>query len=68
MGFYPAPFMANIFLYYHGNKRLLDTKTRDIYKVHLFSNTFRFIELEGTLRKYIHFSFKSLTFKPFYYN
>ena len=40
----PAPFMANLFLYYFKNKWLLDTKKTDLHKVSPFSNKFRFID------------------------
>ena len=44
MGSDPAPFMANLFLYYFENKWLQDTKKRDLQKARMFSNTFRFID------------------------
>ena len=43
MGSDPAPFIANLFLYYYENKWLLDTKKRDLLKARLFSNATRFI-------------------------
>ena len=44
MGSDPAPFMANLFLYFYENKWLLELKKKDLHKARLFSNTFRFID------------------------
>ena len=44
----PTPYMRKLFLYYHENKRLLQTKNKTCKKVHMFSNIFRFIDDQCT--------------------
>ena len=44
MGSDPAPFMANLFLYFYENKWLESTKKHSLYKARKFSNVFRFID------------------------
>ena len=44
MGSDPAPFFANLFLYYYENKWLVQLKKNDLCKARKFSNTFRFID------------------------
>ena len=44
MGSDPAPFMANLFLYFYENKWLQSTKKQDLIKARKFSNVFRFID------------------------
>lgn len=40
----PAPFLANLFLYYYENKWLLDTRKRDLQNSSFFRNLFCFID------------------------
>ena len=44
MGSDPAPFMANLFLYFYENKWVKSLKKTDLQKARKFSNTFRFID------------------------
>ena len=44
MGSDPAPFFANLFLYYFENKWIKKTKKNDIRRARRFANTFRFID------------------------
>ena len=44
MGSDPAPFMANLFLYFYENKWLESTKKHDLIKSRKFANVFRFID------------------------
>ena len=44
MGSDPAPFMANLFLYYYENKLLKQLKGEDLISARKFGNTFRFID------------------------
>lgn len=44
MGSDPAPFMANLFLYYCENKWIRNLKKENIQKSRRFSNTYRFID------------------------
>ena len=44
MGSDPAPFMANLFLYYYENKWVLKTKKKNLRHARMFGNTFRFID------------------------
>ena len=44
MGSDPAPFMANLFLFYYENKWISNLKKENFAKAHLFRNTFRFID------------------------
>ena len=44
MGSDPAPFMANLFLYFYERKWVLNTKKSNLRKARLFGNTFRFID------------------------
>ena len=44
MGSDPAPFMANLFLYYYENRWLKNLKKKDLISARKFSNTFRFID------------------------
>jgi len=44
MGTDPAPFMANLFLYFYENKWATELRKKDLWKARLFSNTFRFID------------------------
>ena len=44
MGSDPAPFMANLFLYFYENKWLSELKKKDLFSARRFSNTFRFID------------------------
>lgn len=55
-------FIANLFLYYYERKWLLDTKTKDLPKVHIFSNTFRFVEDLNSTNNHLEFdkNFKSM--------
>ena len=58
----PAPFIANLFLYYYERKWLLDTKIKDLHIVHIFSNTFRFVEDLSSTNNHLEFdrNFKSM--------
>ena len=49
MGSDPAPFFANLFLYYFENEFLKKLKKTDLNKARQFSNTFRFIDDLGAL-------------------
>ena len=44
MGSDPAPFMANLFLYYYENKWVRNLKKENLMKARKFSHTFRFID------------------------
>ena len=44
MGSDPAPFMANLFLYFYENKWILKTKKSNLKEARMFGNTFRFID------------------------
>ena len=44
MGSDPAPFMANLFLYFYENKWLMQLKKKDLVSARKFGNTFRFID------------------------
>ena len=44
MGSDPAPFLANLFLYFYENKWIRTTKKHDIHKARRFGNVFRFID------------------------
>ena len=44
MGSDPAPFMANLFLYYYENKWIKNLKKVNLQKARKFCNTFRFID------------------------
>ena len=44
MGSDPAPFMANLFLYYFENKWILKMKKSNLKQARMFGNTFRFID------------------------
>lgn len=44
MGSDPAPFFANLFLYYYESKWLKKIQKRDIRRARRFANTFRFID------------------------
>ena len=44
MGSDPAPFMANLFLFYYEDKWIRKTKRKDLIKARMFCNTFRFID------------------------
>ena len=44
MGSDPAPFMANLFLYFYESKWLESTKKHNLIKARKFSNVFRFID------------------------
>ena len=44
MGSDPAPFMANLFLYYYENQWIRNLKKTDLKRARLFCNTFRFID------------------------
>ena len=44
MGSDPAPFFANLFLYYYERKWLLELKKNDLVAARKFGNTFRFID------------------------
>jgi len=44
MGSDPAPFFANLFLYFYENKWMLDLKKKDILLARKLSNIFRFID------------------------
>ena len=44
MGSDPAPFMANLFLYYYESKWLKEIKKSDLHRARQFGNTFRFID------------------------
>ena len=44
MGSDPAPFFANLFLYFYENKWLKELKRVDLAKARRFGNTFRFID------------------------
>ena len=44
MGSDPAPFMANLFLYFYENKFILEIKKIDIARAKRFSYVFRFID------------------------
>lgn len=44
MGSDPAPFMANLFLYFYENKWLTDLRKKDLPSARKFGNTFRFID------------------------
>ena len=49
MGSDPAPYFANLFLYYYENEWLNKLKKSDLHKARQFSNTFRFIDDLGAL-------------------
>ena len=40
----PAPFMANLFLYYYESKYVKEVKKKDLFTARKFRNTFRFID------------------------
>ena len=44
MGSDPAPFLANLFLYFYENKWIRTTKKHNIHKARRFGNVFRFID------------------------
>ena len=44
MGSDPAPFMANLFLFYYENKWIRNLKKTDLKRARRFCNTFRFID------------------------
>ena len=44
MGSDPAPFMANLFLYFYENKLLMQLKKQDLFSARKFSKTFRIID------------------------
>ena len=44
MGSDPAPFMANLFLYYYECKYVKEVKQKDIFTARKFRHTFRFID------------------------
>ena len=44
MGSDPAPFMANLFLYFYENKWILKNKKSNLKLARMFGNTFRFID------------------------
>ena len=44
MGSDPAPFMANLFLYFYENKWLMKLKKQDLVSARKFGSTFRFID------------------------
>jgi len=44
MGSDPAPFVANLFLYFYENKWMLDLKKKDLLLARKLSNIFRFID------------------------
>ena len=44
MGSDPAPFMANLFLYYYENKWILSMKKHNLRHARMFSNTFRYLD------------------------
>ena len=44
MGFDPAPFMANLFLYHYESKWVKSLKKDSIQRARRYSNTFRFID------------------------
>ena len=44
MGSDPAPFMANLFLYFYENKWIQKTKRTNLRNARMFGNTFRFID------------------------
>ena len=44
MGSDPAPFMANLFLYFYENKWVQNLKREDLISARKFANTFRFID------------------------
>ena len=44
MGSDPAPFMANLFLYYYESKYVKEVKKKDLFTARKFRNTFRFID------------------------
>ena len=44
MGSDPAPFMANLFLFFYENKWVLKTKKSNLKHARMFGNTFRFID------------------------
>jgi len=44
MGSDPAPFFANLFLYFYENKWMLDLKKKDLLLARKLSNIFRFID------------------------
>ena len=49
MGSDPAPFFANLFLYYYENKWLNKLRKTDLQKARKFTNTFRFIDDLGSI-------------------
>ena len=44
MGSDPAPFLANLFLYFYESKWITTTKKHDIHKARRFGNVFQFID------------------------
>ena len=44
MGYDPAPYFANLFLYFYESKWLKKIQRTDLRRAHRFSNTFRFID------------------------
>ena len=44
MGSDPAPFFANLFLYYYERKWMLKLKQKDIHRARKYGNVFRFID------------------------
>ena len=44
MGSDPAPFFANLFLYYYESKWIKNVQRSDLHKARKFANTFRFID------------------------
>ena len=44
MGTDPAPFMANLFLYFCENKWVSELRKKDLQKARLISNTFRLFD------------------------
>ena len=44
MGSDPAPFFANLFLYYYESKRMNELKIKDLIRARKLCNIFRFID------------------------